>query len=262
MEPVDAELRIREAALELFSSRNFSVVTIKDIAKAAGLNTALIYYYFGSKEELFRSAVTLAVERAFHQFRIARRDLKVISPYFVPGSDGVEWLGGMVRDGVEVGILTNSLAANDVMAVHGGYARYRVPLLEAGVELFELKAHGEAMRSSLFGSSGASLHTKAFVVDGAHGFIGSFNLDPRSMNLNTEMGLLFESPGAAAELERLYAAKISAPVSYRLALADGALRWHDEAASPPYTWDREPDASLWRRGAARVIGWLPVESQL
>ena len=92
MEPVDAELRIREAALELFSSRNFSVVTIKDIAKAAGLNTALIYYYFGSKEELFRSAVTLAVERAFHQFRIARRDLK--SPRAVIYG----WLDNHVRE--------------------------------------------------------------------------------------------------------------------------------------------------------------------
>ncbi len=73
-DPVDAELAIREAALELFSARNFSTVTTKDIAEATGLNTALIYYYFGSKEELFRSAVALAVERAFHQFRISRKD--------------------------------------------------------------------------------------------------------------------------------------------------------------------------------------------
>jgi TetR/AcrR family transcriptional regulator, upper aerobic nicotinate degradation pathway regulator len=74
-DPIDAELAIREAALDLFSARNFSTVTIKDIAEATGLNTALIYYYFGSKEELFRSTVALAVERAFHRFRIARKDL-------------------------------------------------------------------------------------------------------------------------------------------------------------------------------------------
>ena len=192
----------------------------------------------------------------------AERDLKVISPYFVPGNDGVRWFDGLARRGVELSILTNSLAANDVMAVHGGYARYRVPLLQSGVSLFELKSQGAGMKSSLFGSSGASLHTKAFVADGAHGFIGSFNLDPRSMNLNTEMGLLFECPDAAAELEALYAAKTAAPTSYRLELVDGALRWHDDAARPPHTWEREPDASLWRRGAAKVIGWLPVESQL
>jgi len=104
----------------------------------------------------------------------AERSLRLISPYFVPGQAGVDWLAGMRRRGVEVGILTNSLAANDVVAVHGGYAGYRVPLLRAGVGLYELKAQGER-EGSLFGSSGASLHTKAFVVDGRGGFVGSFN---------------------------------------------------------------------------------------
>ena len=191
----------------------------------------------------------------------ARRDLKLISPYFVPAHAGVEWLAGMRRRGVDVSILTNSLAANDVLAVHGGYAGYRRPLLEAGIKLYELKPHG-AVNTSLFGSSGASLHTKAYVVDGSHGFIGSFNLDPRSVKLNTEMGLMFEHPAAAAELEALYAVKTSAQTSYRLSLDDGRLRWHDDAADPPVVWDDEPESKAWQRAAARVIGWLPVESQL
>ncbi|KAF1688108.1 phospholipase D family protein [Pseudoxanthomonas broegbernensis] len=191
----------------------------------------------------------------------AQRELKMVSPYFVPGADGVDWIAGLRQRGVEVGILTNSLAANDVMAVHGGYAGYRIPLLERGVALYELKPHGKT-EGSLFGSSGASLHTKAFIVDGRSGFIGSFNLDPRSINLNTEMGLLFDCPDAAAELEALYRTKTGAQTSYRLELADGALRWHDDAAQPPRTWEREPEAGLWRRAAARAIGWLPVESQL
>ena len=113
-----------------------------------------------------------------------------------------------------------------------------------------------------FGSSGASLHTKAFVVDGRRGFIGSFNLDPRSINLNTEMGLQFESPAAATELDQLYAAKTSPQTSYRLQLVDGQLLWHDPDGMPPQIWDREPRASVWRRAVARVIGWLPIESQL
>ena len=192
---------------------------------------------------------------------VVERDLRLISPYFVPGTEGVNWFDSVRRRGVEVGILTNSLAANDVMAVHGGYAGYRIPLLERGVSLYELKPHGSTS-ASLFGSSGASLHTKAYVLDGRRGFIGSFNLDPRSMNLNTEMGLLFESTDAAAELEALYRRKTDPRTSYRLELVDGALRWQDDAAQPPRTWDREPEASLWRRGAARVIGWLPVESPL
>ncbi|WP_374013623.1 phospholipase D family protein [Pseudoxanthomonas koreensis] len=192
----------------------------------------------------------------------AQRELKVVSPYFVPGDNGVEWIAGLRQRGVEVGILTNSLAANDVMAVHGGYANYRVPLLRSGVSLFELKPQGR-VDGSLFGSSGASLHTKAFIVDGSGGFIGSFNLDPRSINLNTEMGLLFDSPAAAAELEALYQAKTAADTSYRLQLMDdGSLRWHDDAAQPPEVWDKEPEASIWRRAGAWLVGWLPVESQL
>ncbi|HYG06605.1 MAG TPA: phospholipase D family protein [Stenotrophomonas sp.] len=191
----------------------------------------------------------------------AKRQLLLISPYFVPGDEGLRWMSNLRTRGVEVGVLTNSLAANDVVAVHGGYAGYRVDLLRRGIELFELKPNGRP-DGSLFGSSGASLHTKAFVVDGRTGFVGSFNLDPRSMNLNTEMGLLFAQPDMARELQRLYARKTAPAVSYRLALAGDALRWHDDAARPPVTWTHEPEASLWRRGAARVIGWLPLESQL
>lgn len=191
----------------------------------------------------------------------ARRELRVISPYFVPGDEGTRWLVGKRAEGVDVGVLTNSLAANDVMAVHGGYAPYRIPLLEGGVTLYELMPHGD-QDSSLFGSSGASLHTKAFAVDGEQGFIGSFNLDPRSVNLNTEMGILFRDRGAAAALLRSYDAKIAPDKSYRVLLRDGALRWEDASSTPPRIWEREPEASLWRRGVARAVGWLPIESQL
>ena len=127
----------------------------------------------------------------------ARGSLQLVSPYFVPGDRGLAFLRQLRTRGVAVEVLTNSLAATDVLAVHSGYARYRTPLLEAGVALFELKPRGE-LDSSLFGSSGASLHTKAFVVDDAAGFIGSFNIDPRSISLNTEMGLLFHDRDAAA----------------------------------------------------------------
>ncbi|WP_126945186.1 phospholipase D family protein [Xanthomonas sp. BRIP62418] len=191
----------------------------------------------------------------------AQRELKVISPYFVPGEDGMRWIGALRRRNVRVSVLTNSLAANDVVAVHSGYADYRVPLLTQGVRLHELKPMGKP-DGSLFGSSGASLHTKAFVVDDSSGFIGSFNLDPRSMNLNTEMGLLFNDRAVAAQLEQVYNRKIGAPVSYRVTLEQGALRWHDDAAQPPEVWSQEPAASVWRRGAAAVMGWLPLESQL
>ena len=192
----------------------------------------------------------------------SQQRLQVISPYFVPGSDGLRWFQDLRGRGVEVDILTNSLAATDVLAVHGGYAGYRVPLLRAGVALFELKPHGVRDSRRLIGSSSASLHTKAFVVDGAHGFIGSFNLDPRSMNLNTEMGLVFDCPGAVAELQALFDSKAAARTSYRLVLEAGELRWHDDALQPPRTWTNEPESGWWSRSVARVAGWLPIESQL
>ena len=191
----------------------------------------------------------------------AKRDLRLISPYFVPGEDGVRWLSGMRGRGVEVGVLTNSLAANDVVAVHGGYAGYRKPLLEAGVELFELMPHGQS-NSSLFGSSGASLHTKAFAVDGETGFIGSFNMDPRSVSLNTEMGVVFHDSEVASELLESYADKTAPDKSYRVTLEQEGLRWQDGSVEPVKVWTHEPEAGWWRRAAARVIGWLPVESQL
>lgn len=201
------------------------------------------------------------VHRLGRAMGLAKRELRVISPYFVPGEEGTRWLVGKRAQGVDVSVLTNSLAANDVMAVHGGYAPYRVPLLEGGVMLYELMPHGR-QDSSLFGSSGASLHTKAFAVDAERGFIGSFNLDPRSVNLNTEMGILFRDRAATAALLRSYEAKIAPDKSYRVRLLDGELRWDDASVVPPRTWDREPEASAWRRWTARAVGWLPIESQL
>lgn len=191
----------------------------------------------------------------------ASRELQITSPYFIPGDDGVETLLGRVKAGVRVTVLTNSLAATDVAAVHGGYAPYREPLLTGGVGLFELRPQITGRDFSMFGSSGASLHTKAFIVDRRKGFIGSFNFDPRSVSLNTEMGVLFENPALAGEMRAIFDKEISPEGSYRLALANGDLVWHDEGKESR-RWTHEPEASMWRRLTATVVRWLPIESQL
>ena len=196
------------------------------------------------------------------QLRATQRQALVISPYFVPGQGLTDEMVQAARAGKQVGVITNSLAANDVIAVHGGYARYRVPLLEGGVQLHELRARPTGTSASAFGSSGASLHTKAYVIDGRHGFIGSFNLDPRSAFLNTEMGLMFDDAGIAAELAGQYALLSRPESSYWLYLEDGALRWLDRTQQPPRIWTHEPEASRGRRLAATAIGQLPLESQL
>ncbi len=192
----------------------------------------------------------------------AQHKALLISPYFVPGNEGLDGLSMMSERGVQVGVVTNSLAANDVVAVHGGYMTYRAPLLQAGVQLYELKAHGKATSSGLFGSSGASLHTKAFVLDDRHGFVGSFNLDPRSAYLNTEMGVIFDDPVLAAQLTQEYLRLSSPQQSWWLGLDPGGeVRWLERDESPHWV-TTEPDSSLRMRASARVISWLPLESQL
>ena len=211
-----------------------------------------------SKQEWLVHALAKVVDGA--QTRAA-----LISPYFVPGDGGTAMLTALAARGAKVGVVTNSLAANDVPAVHSGYARYRKPLLAGGVVLHELRARGhqQAASAGLLGSSGASLHTKAFVVDARRGFIGSFNLDPRSVALNTEMGILFDHPGLGAALQAEYEHLATPAFSYQVQTdANGALRWRDAATDPPQLLTHEPDASPWRRLTARVLGWLPIESQL
>lgn len=188
----------------------------------------------------------------------------LISPYFVPGVDFSNWLQARAGEGIEIGVITNSLAATDVLAVHSGYARYRRPLLGAGVRLFELRRQpDQGSDGSLFGSSGASLHSKGYVLDGRMGFLGSFNLDPRSAWLNTEMGLLFEHEGLAQAIRREYQHLARPQMSYEVEVDEnGGLRWQDRLVSPPRVLDGEPDSGRGRRAAARVLGWLPIESQL
>lgn len=193
----------------------------------------------------------------------ADRRVTITSPYFVPGREGVRRLTGMAAAGVEVSVLTNSLAATDVAAVHGGYAPYRKALVSGGVDLYELQPFFGQGRMSLFGSRAASLHTKAFTVDGETGFVGSFNFDPRSAGLNTEMGVLFVAPALVAEMDAIFAEETTPAMSWRLDLSEaGRLLWHGENDGVTQALAREPEASVARRMVATIVGWLPIESQL
>ena len=212
--------------------------------------------------------------------RSAGASLNVISPYFIPRDDGVAVFGGLVEKGVKVDILTNSLAATDVVATYGAYARYRKGLLRRGVQLYELRAELSRPKASLMGSSltgsggrgigsrsgaligskAASLHTKAFTVDGKLGFVGSFNFDPRSVALNTEMGVLFTDEQLTAEVDAIFAEQIAPAKSYRLLLKGRRLVWSEGAREA--SSDIEPRAGFWRRVVARIVRWLPIESQL
>src|SRR4029453_10602903 len=140
----------------------------------------------------------------------AQTDITILSPSFVPGGGATDVLVTAAGSGKQVRVLTNSLVASDVAAVHGGYSRHRKPLLAGGVKLYELKPQaGSKADSSLLGSSGASLHTKALAVDKRSLFVGSYNLDPRSTWLNCEQGVLVENTVLAQQFEEAFANQAS-----------------------------------------------------
>lgn len=183
-----------------------------------------------------------------------------VSPYFVPGKAGVEGFAQLAARGVQVRMLTNSLDATDVLPVHAGYAKRRKDMLRSGVQLYELRQQAAVGaptdRLGPFGSSGASLHAKTFAVDGARIFVGSFNFDPRSTTLNTEMGLLIDSHRMAQGLHDAFDADLRG-LAWRAELDDGALLWRDPQTETVTT--EEPGTSLLRRLALTIVGWLPVE---
>lgn len=214
------------------------------------------------------------IRRLREQALGATHELLVSSPYFVPRERGVEALTGLVKEGVAVAVLTNSLAANDVGIVHSGYARYRAPLLRGGVRLHELRALSElATRREgrrRFGSEYVSLHAKYLVIDRSSLFVGSLNLDPRSIERNTEVGLLIDSASLARQAAELFDLASAKAFSYSVALRDGAsgrsdaLVWTGEnPGGRELRYDREPDTSWWQRFTVWLAGLLPfVESQI
>lgn len=208
----------------------------------------------------------------------AQHEFLAISPYFVPRRKGVELLSRLVARGVHVSVLTNSLASTDVVPVHAGYAPYRIPLLEAGVQLYEFKPVRGKRRTLLGGASRASLHAKAYVIDRRDVIIGSFNLDPRSVWLNTELVLVIHSPQIAGRLAQMFDRAISPKSSYHVVLANvppisedparsghapgPRLAWLTEEDGQPHRYDVDPDAGLWRNAVTGFFGLLPYEGQL
>lgn len=181
--------------------------------------------------------------------RRARQRVRIMTPYFVPGRQGMEELIALRRAGVEVEVLTNGLALSDNPLVHSAYLWYRARLLSQGVRLIELAPGPDGKRM---------LHGKALMIDGAEAFVGSFNFDLRSAFLNTETGLLFQDPPLLAELAALFD-RLSAPDSaWHLSFDAGRIRWKRGARTCLY----EPDSTAPRRVLSWLIGHLPIHRLL
>lgn len=205
--------------------------------------------------------------------KMPTKELLISSPYFVPGKWGVEQLSALAKSGVDVRVLTNSLAANDVAIVHSGYKRYRPALLRGGVKLYEFRRNTAASRKAkndrLFGSENSSLHAKAIVVDRESVYVGSLNLDPRSVEQNTEIGLVIESKVLGERLATMHEYMRRPSLSFAVTLANGvesrsnAMVWSGEEAGSATRLKREPDTGWLKRFTVWFVGLLPfVESQI
>ncbi len=194
----------------------------------------------------------------------AESEIVIISPYFVPRKVGIEALSGLSDRGIDVTVITNSLAANNQSSVHGGYAPSRKPLLKNGVRIFEVRADADVPGSEVVAASGAkaTLHTKAFLVDREEVFIGSFNFDPRSANINTELGVIIQSPELAVQIAESIDRAL-AEQTYEVFLDEKKrLRWRGLEDGEEVIYTKEPQTSWWQRFVAGFMRVLPIRGQL
>jgi putative cardiolipin synthase len=194
------------------------------------------------------------------------KEIFIVSPYFIPGKNGVGYFSKKIQSGVRVDVFTNSLASNDVGLVFAGYKKYRKDLIRAGVGLYEMKpkAHVDKKKSSMGVTSGArlGLHGKIYIFDRRVMFVGSMNLDPRSVDLNSELGVLFESPELADKFVTNMLTELP-DIAYKVSLTDKEkLKWTTKENGEEVVLDREPEASGWKSFKSGFLSLFIPESLL
>ncbi len=206
------------------------------------------------------------------------RELRLVSGYFVPTRAGVDALSALAGRGVDTAIFTNAFEASDVWVVHAGYAERRKDLLRAGIRLFEMRGpdrragprprrdlismgsgSGSSLNGQVLRSSATTLHAKTFAVDGARLFIGSFNFDPRSFHLNTELGFMIESPPLAAAVSEVFETTIPMRAYEVVLSGDGNLNWRAQTPDGVVVRATEPGTSLWQRWGIAILSRMPIE---
>lgn len=192
------------------------------------------------------------------------KKLTIISSYFVPTKDGVDTLVKLAEAGVDIKILTNSFDATDVTAVHSGYSQWRPRLLRSGVKIYELKstAAEEKRDNKLWrarSQSSTSLHAKTFAVDDYQVFIGSYNVDPRSANINTEMGVIINDDELARQLHGALSDDLLNQ-AYEVKLLDnGSLEWHTMEDGKEVVYESEPRVDMGDHIWLTIMSWLPID---
>jgi putative cardiolipin synthase len=200
-------------------------------------------------------------------------ELLMVTPYLIPGKEGMQMFSELRKRDVRVRVLTNSLESSTVLLAQSGYMHYRRPLLEEGVGIYEVRSllgnssgSGQTENMTLYGKY--SLHAKLFVFDRQRLFIGSMNFDQRSMHRNTEIGLIIDSPELAQQTAARFEAMVSRPNSYELALLprDGdklpRLVWRTEENGKAVEYDREPERVEGQRRKIQLLSLLPLDKEL
>ena len=237
--------------------------------------------FFGTAEVLYDDPdkgvvnppgdVVTKMELVYPYLDRLKYELILISPYFVPRDDGVEFLNGYVEKGKTVDVITNSFSATDSGVVHAGYSRYRDALLGGGVELFEVKPDSRQFRrkGTVAFDSEASLHTKVFIFDREIVYIGSLNLDPRSIDINTEVGVMFHSPEMAdiwvseimrTRLEHVYELeRVRSPTESRgeFTYFTWNIEWVEHVDGETIRHKKEPSLSAWDTFILFLKGFVP-----
>ena len=205
----------------------------------------------------------LLLNEMAQRFSNAQKEVLIVTPYYIPQDGGAQFMEALVERGVKVVVVTNSLASTNHVAVHSGYARYRKRLLEAGVEFYEIRV--DSVRDdNLWGNhpESVTLHSKATIIDQESIFIGSLNFDPRSLHINTEMGIFIESPEAGEAFRHSIVEELER-MAWQVDLDEkGKLRWTYNDGESQRVKHKEPQASWWRRFQVGFYRLLPIESQL
>ncbi|MCU4587768.1 phospholipase D family protein [Acinetobacter ursingii] len=199
-------------------------------------------------------------------------NVDLVSAYFVPEKQGAKHLSELAQNGVQVRVLTNSFKANDVSIVHAFYGKYRKELLENGVQLYEFlptldeeelnkdtRELAKEAKISLKGLSNSSLHAKMMTLDQKQVFIGSFNFDPRSAYLNTEIGVILNSPSLAKSIHQTMDQQLT-HYAYKLVLdANHNINWYRQMPNSTKIYKKEPRMKWWQRAGVKMLSWLPIE---
>ena len=260
------------------NSHSEYLIALKNSDLAKNIANDTIPYHWGQVKVVSDLPEKISSDRNASELHLAtqlapyftnlQKELIIFSPYFIPGKEGVEFFSTLRKKGVRIRILTNSMTSSDVGIVHAGYKKYRKPLLKMGIELYELDRlfPTEKKKNTASGSSKASLHTKSFVFDRQKVFIGSLNLDPRSVIENSEIGVVLESKEIAIGMSDIFDQDID-KVAFKLELvADDhegeKIRWSKKGKENKEVFYHDPHTTLWQRFIISLLSILPIESQL